>query len=138
MVSDKLILYFCHSHVLHYISGWGQTEDSFGKQSEFLAQLEVTVHSSAKDENYFVMETNVGENNEDPCEGDSGGPLLLREGDGEWTLLATLYGGGYSCGDVGDSPDKTSDWNKISPHTQWIRSVMKGIFRLILCSVYMQ
>ena len=92
----------------------------------------MTVHSTAKDGNYYLMETNVGELGADPCEGDSGGPLLLEEEDGEWTLVATLLGGGYSCDDP-SSPDKTSDWSRISPYTQWIRSVIKGTFRLILC-----
>ena len=136
-LGKKLNLFFCHSHVLHYISGWGATEESFVslKQAEFLAQLDVTVNSSAKEENYYVMETNVGENNEDPCAGDSGGPLLLREVDGEWTLVATLLGGGYSCDDP-SSPDKTSDWSTIAPYTPWIRSVIKGISKHILCSIY--
>ena len=74
---------------------------------------------------YQLIETNVGENGADPCAGDSGGPLLLKDENNEWVLIGTLLGGGYSCGDR-DSQDSTSDWNKISVHAQWINSIIRG------------
>ena len=72
---------------------------------------------------YHLIETNVGENDADPCPGDSGGPLLLRDEKGEWVLIGTLLGGGNSCREGGDS---TSEWNKISVHIQWINSIIRG------------
>merc|ERR1712002_214697 len=42
--------------------------------------------------------TSVGENNEGPCTGDSGGPLLVKNGK-EWSVVATLLGRGYDCRD---------------------------------------
>merc|ERR1719186_352828 len=68
--------------------GWGATFFS-SEQSEFLNQVDVTVNST--DLFKFALETNVGVGGKDPCEGDSGGPLLLRE-DLEWTLVGTLIG----------------------------------------------
>jgi len=43
-----------------------------------------------------LIETAVGRNNEGPCAGDSGGPLLVWDG-GEWSVVATLWGGGFDC-----------------------------------------
>ena len=46
--------------------GWGATEFSFGdEQSEFLAQLDITVNSSTV--YHFLIETNIGPNGADPC-----------------------------------------------------------------------
>ena len=80
--------------------------------------------------NYQLIETNVGENCADPCAGDSGGPLLLKDENNEWVLLGTLLGGGYSCGDR-DAQDSTSEWNKISVHAQWINSIIRGDVLLV-------
>ena len=40
--------------------------------------------------------TKVGANNEGPCAGDSGGPLLVQER-GKWSVVGTLEGWGYDC-----------------------------------------
>jgi len=64
------------------------------------------------------IETNVGPNNEGPCPGDSGGPLLVWRNN-RWELLATLYGGGYNCED--NTSDRMGDlWNSI---------IGSGVFR---------
>ena len=72
---------------------------------------------------HFLLETNVGHNGADPCRGDSGGPLLLRGEDLEWTLVGTLVGGGYACENP-DGKDTSSDWSKVALHVPWIKSVM--------------
>jgi len=43
-----------------------------------------------------IIETKVGPNNEGPCRGDSGGPLLVHGHQG-WEVVATLIGGGFDC-----------------------------------------
>merc|ERR1719357_216905 len=43
-----------------------------------------------------MVGTRAGKNMAGPCEGDSGGPLLVQDG-GDWSVVATLSGGGYSC-----------------------------------------
>ena len=49
-------------------------------------------------DNGYKIGTKIGKNNAGPCEGDSGGPLLVQGGDG-WSVAGTLIGGGYSCED---------------------------------------
>ena len=115
--------------ILSYLSGWGAHEESVSgsEQSDFLAQLDVTVNTSVK--LHYNLETNVGANDADPCAGDSGGPLLMRGEDRSWRLVATLLGGGFKCGAWAEAPsaDKTSDWNKVSVHIPWITSIIGGI-----------
>ena len=53
----------------------------------FLDILDVT-------KNWIV--TKLGKNYEGPCAGDSGGPLLARDGSG-WSVVATLKGHGWDC-----------------------------------------
>ena len=74
--------------------------------------------------NPYNIETNVGKNGADPCYGDSGGPLLLREGL-EWVLVGTLIGGGFDCA-IQTRHDNTSDWNNVASHVPWIRSLIGG------------
>ena len=47
----------------------------------------------------------------------------MRGEDLEWTLVGTLVGGGYECGNPGGK-DTSSDWNKIALHVPWINSVI--------------
>ena len=86
-------------------------------QSEFLRRLDVTINSTS---DRLLIMTNVGFNNADPCGGDSGGPLLFGR---PRTLVATLRGGGYDC-ETNNRTDGISDWNKVSTHLPWIRSII--------------
>ena len=80
-----------------YCPGWGATEFAGGTdlQSEYLLQVDVAINTTTSFN--FYLQTNVGVNGADPCKGDSGGPLLLREEDFKWTLIGTLVGGGFDC-----------------------------------------
>merc|ERR1712042_35091 len=67
----------------------------------------------------YGVGTKVGPNNDGPCEGDSGGPLLVKDR-GEWKLVATLSGGGYNCmtGRIQQTfPDDR--WNSNQPILNW-------------------
>ena len=91
-----------------------------------MAQLDIPINTINTTYNSpYLLETNVGPNGADPCHGDSGGPLLLREADNKWTLIATLLGGGFNCA-VRSSTDKTSDWNRVLALLPWIRATMEG------------
>ena len=103
------------------------------QQSEFLIQLDITVNSSRR--HSLLIETNVGRFGGDPCSGDSGGPLLLRDSNQEWTLVGTLIGGGFDCSQPFDRKDNTSDWSKVSVHVRWIQSIIipKSKSHSLLC-----
>merc|ERR1712215_94838 len=54
----------------------------------------IDLRVSRVEENWIY--TAIGRNNEGPCAGDSGGALLVRDG-WEWSVVATLKGGGFDC-----------------------------------------
>ena len=100
--------------------GWGATEFSL-VANELLYQADLKINNS----NHFnALETNVGPHGTDPCDGDSGGPLLFRGDDYEWVLVGTLIGGGFDCYNPEDRSDNTSDWNKVTIHVPWIQSLI--------------
>ena len=53
--------------------GWGAT-DNTGEQSQFLKQVDLGFNSTTDCDcnDRFILETNVGQNKEDACSGDSG------------------------------------------------------------------
>ena len=61
----------------------------------------------------------------------AGGPLLLEDGDKDWTLVGVLRGGGVDCLDLQYDTegtliinDATSEWSKISVQTEWIEKII--------------
>ena len=70
--------------------GYGM--DGIDSHSDGLKSVELEV---ALSKDVFIY-TKVGPNNEDPCGGDSGGPILVKVQD-DWKLVATVLGGGYDC-----------------------------------------
>ena len=53
--------------------GWGAT-DKTGEQSQFPRQVDLTLNKTTDCDcrEQYILETNVGEDNEDTCSGDSG------------------------------------------------------------------
>ena len=108
--------------------GWGQAFQGPRARTRAFPDtlLKVLLRVSEVDISGDHTFTAVGKTNNtnipvDPCDGDSGGPLLFKK-DGEWLLYATLRGGGYDCQD-----DKTRGdglWNSLAPHNFWIRDVI--------------
>ena len=106
-------------------AGWGLFGPT-GRLSNVLRRtgLEVSVGGEGE-----IVKTKVGRSKSgtpiDPCEGDSGGPLLKWSDDlGTYVLHATLNGGGYDC--FHDSTDGDGIWNSVFPHTKWIKKIVKG------------
>ena len=108
--------------------GWGQAFQGPRARTRAFPDklLKVLLRVSDVDTSSDHTFTAVGRTNNtnipvDPCDGDSGGPLLYKK-DGEWQLYATLRGGGYDC-----EEDKTRGdglWNSLAPHNFWISDVI--------------
>jgi secreted trypsin-like serine protease len=78
-----------------------------GEESKYLKHIDLQVSRSYAN----IIRTKVGRNNEGPCAGDSGGPLLNKE-DGQWKVMAILWVGGYDCGTGYTSGDDW--WNSVN------------------------
>ena len=85
--------------------GYGM--QGWGEESKYLKHIDLQVSRTYAN----FIKTKVGKNNEGPCAGDSGGPLLNKE-DGQWKVMATLWGGGYDCGTGYSSGDDW--WNRVN------------------------
>ena len=106
-------------------AGWGLFGPTGGLSNVLLRRgLIVSVGGEGE-----IVRTKVGRSKSgtpiDPCEGDSGGPLLKWSDDlGTYALHATLNGGGYDC--IQDSINGDGIWNSVFPHTKWIENFVRG------------
>jgi hypothetical protein len=71
------------------IAGYGRTEDEAPGELRFLAEAVVAVEDDS------VLVSGLGANG--ACDGDSGGPLLVRDGDGRPIVAGVLTSGSPSC-----------------------------------------
>merc|ERR1712179_443897 len=69
----------------------------------------IDLNVSSVEENWIY--TAVGENNEGPCAGDSGGPMLVWDGE-DWSVVATLKGGGFDCR-TGNLISRDDKWSSV-------------------------
>ena len=49
----------------------------------------------------------------------------MRDKTGQFMMIGVLQGGGSRCGSD-QVLDPTTDWTKVSIHTQWIKDIMAG------------
>ena len=64
--------------------------------------------------NETYIGTRLGKNNEGPCAGDSGAPLLVLANQ-QWSVLATLFGFGFDCRDSTIDPQHPHDvWSRVT------------------------
>jgi len=114
-------------------AGWGRTDRPSvnREQSPRLKTvwLEVSHH---KFKHHYLFGTKLSKKDnvyQDPCVGDSGGPLMwLNETVSRYTLIGTVFGSGYDCttGDFNTFEDKRDGmWNKVSAHIDWVEENMK-------------
>jgi len=113
-------------------AGWGRfAKPSVStRQSPYLRMVKLSV--SPKRYNHTKMFGTVlsmkEDEYQDPCAGDSGGPLMyLDSSSGRYVLIGTVQGGGYDCRTDAISEFEGSDngvWNKVSAHMEWIQQTM--------------
>jgi len=105
--------------------GWGLTNSN--GYSRFLKHVELTVADCTKCGNTNFLETEVGYINDvpqDPCAGDSGGPLIHQDPTSmRWTIIGTLLGNGYNC--EKENTKGNGKWNKVTAHLDWIKEVLE-------------
>ena len=67
----------------------------YNKTDGHLRDMYLEIHSLSQNKNWII--TKMGRNKAGPCAGDSGGPLLDRDDDGNLSVVATLKGHGWDC-----------------------------------------
>merc|ERR1712142_99375 len=116
-------------------AGWGRTDPPWisKKQSRYLKSVELTV-SPRKLRHTLMFGTILEEKNgvyQDPCSGDSGGPLMFyNETASKYVLIGTVQGKGYDCrtGKVSEFEGfRVGVWNKVSAHMDWIQERMNAL-----------
>jgi len=115
--------------------GWGRfAKPSVSKmQSPVLRMVQLTVSPKRyRHTKIFGTKLSMKEGlYQDPCSGDSGGPLMYYdEPSGRYVLIGTVQGGGYDCRQDSVGWFEGSDngvWNKVSAHMQWIQGTMERL-----------
>jgi len=114
-------------------AGWGRTDKPTVniRQSPTLQKVELTV-SPKKYRHTKMFGTILSEKEheyQDPCSGDSGGPLMYQNKvSARYVLIGTVQGHGYDCRTDQVNLFEGSDnglWNKVSAHMDWIQDTMQ-------------
>jgi len=109
-------------------AGWGMTELG-GGQSPVLKHVELRVKNNESPNYWKMFETEVGWRNgeyQDPCKGDSGGPLMFyNRTTSRYVLIGTVNGYGYNCKD--GRVNGGGRWNKVSAHMGWILNTLNRL-----------
>ena len=105
--------------------GWGMVSynGKYGVWGDYLKHVDLLV---AKKQDKMLIFTETEKINgiyQDPCAGDSGGPLLYKD-NGRWVVIGTVNGGGYDCrtGILSKQFDGMGVWNKVTSHLDWIKT----------------
>jgi len=116
-------------------AGWGRTNkpEISEEQSRVLKAVTLTVSTKIYN-NIYVLGTELSKKDgmfQDPCSGDSGGPLMYHNvSTSSYVLIGTVNGGGYDCRTDSEGSFEGSNngvWNKVSAHMEWILKKMKEL-----------
>jgi len=114
------------------VTGWGRLSE-FGQISPVLREVKLPIISNSK---CMSMYRNSGQNEwipnifvcagtssggQDSCEGDSGGPMVVKGKSGRWQL-AGIISWGIGCGDR----NRPGVYTRISEFRSWIRNVIEN------------
>ena len=105
--------------------GWGMTHVGSGL-SRYLKHVNLTVSApNYPTSNFFYTDIAIINGvPQDPCAGDSGGPLMHQDPTTKrWTIIGTVLGGGYDCRD-GTGAYSEGHWNKVTAHLDWIKDIL--------------
>merc|ERR1712142_197477 len=120
-------------------AGWGRTDlpSVSEKQSPKLKVVDLKVNPARYDRKYMFgtfLKKEKGKY-EDPCAGDSGGPLMyLNSKTKRYELIGTVNGQGFNCktGGIMEFEGRTDGiWNKVSAHVVWIEEQIKSLGEII-------
>jgi len=104
------------------VAGWGHTQYS-GKESKQLQQVKVDIINREKCRSMYstteitdnMICAGTEEGGKDACQGDSGGALFVRGGDGRW-VVPGIVSWGRGCGD----PEHPGVYTSVARFREWV------------------
>ncbi|CAD7082529.1 unnamed protein product [Hermetia illucens] len=103
-------------------SGWGRPSDASNSVSEILRYTDLKVISETECKKYFgssARSSNIctsGSDKKSTCNGDSGGPLAIGEGDGRVIIGLTSYGSASGC-----EKGYAAVFTRVGSYLDWIK-----------------
>jgi len=107
----------------HYVPGVGDKPGKPSGQSRYLKHVNLTVSRHTRDYYLYTDVAVIDGVPQDPCGGDSGGPLMHQDPTTKrWTIIGTVVGRGYNCKTGNTSGE--GKWNKVTAHLDWIKDIL--------------
>jgi secreted trypsin-like serine protease len=114
-----------------YVIGWGSTIATGGRYPKPLQQVQVPLVSRAdcNDANSYGGEitarmicAGLTKGGEDSCDGDSGGPLIVKDAHGRWRLQAGIVSWGDGCA----KKNLFGVYSRVAVLSAWAKSVISA------------
>jgi secreted trypsin-like serine protease len=114
------------------VIGWGSRDRAGGGYPATLQQVVVPIvsHADCNDRNSYngditaqMICAGYARAKKDSCDGDSGGPLIVRDEQGRWRMLAGIVSwGAYPCA----APNRPGVYSRVAVLSGWARRVITG------------